>query len=319
MIRFGIIGTANITHRFIKGLNYVEDAKCDAIASRSLEKAINYTEKYPSMKAYGSIKELLQDPNIDAVYIATPNYTHCELVKMALQHGKHVLCEKPMMLNEQQVHECFETAKANHCVLMEAMKPCFLPTTHQAIKWIKENKIGKVQWIEASNCGNDLTPFLEGWHSKLHLGGGALYDIGVYPLAFVNNIHPLPIKKITALSRKLASGIDSMTMVQIAYEDGVLAHIRCAIDTTDENLAVIHGEKGTITIKNFWKSDTAYLKTSTSEEIFQEEHNQSEFRYQIASFIETIKNNQLQNIYMDEHASAKNAWVIDQIIRGEKR
>lgn len=310
MIKFGIIGTAHITHRFIKGMQYVEEAQVSMIASRSFEKACAYVEKYPSIQPASSIEAMLEDETIDAVYIATPNHTHEYWIKEALNHGKHVLCEKPMLLHEKEVHECFALAKEKGLMLMEAMKPCFLPTTKKAKEWC--SKIGKIRLIEAGYCHQDIQPFEQGWHSKLNQGGGAMYDIGVYPLAFVNYFASSPIRSIQHVHRWYKSGIDTMSCVLIEYEDGMLASIRCAIDMSDENQAIIHGEKGTITIKNFWKSDSALL-TCDKEEVFIEDHHASEFQYQIQAFVHDILNKKIENDKMSEQVSALNAYVLDEI------
>lgn len=308
MINFGIVGTANIAHRFIRGMQYVDNACVKMIASRSYEKAVAYVKDYPSIEAATSIEAMLGDENIDAIYIATPNHTHKYWIKEALNHGKHVLCEKPMVLHESDVHECFALAKQKGLLLMEAMKPCFLPTTQKAEEWL--SKIGKIKLIEANYCHDDVESFV-GWHNDLLCGGGAMYDIGVYPLAFVNHFVSSPIQSIQHVHRYLESGIDSMSCVLLQYEDGTLASIRCAIDMEEKNQAIIHGEKGTITIENFWKSDRADLISDEFDAIFGEPHNASEFQYQIASFVDSI--GESENKIMNEKTSARNAYVLDEI------
>lgn len=313
-IHFGIIGTGNITHRFIRGVEKVDGVEAYAVSSRNLAQAERYCEAYPGMKAYGDYKEMLQDANVDAVYIATPNATHVRYIMDALDQGKHVLCEKPMVLHEQDAVACFHKANQQGLLLMEAMKPCFLPTTKKAMEWIKDGRIGKLQYIEAGYCANGTTPFLSGWHAEKELGGGALYDIGVYPLGFVNHIEQSEILDMQIQQRILPSGVDAMSILQISYEDGVLAQLRCAVDVCVENQAVLYGTKGSIIIPEFWKSEKAILRTKTQEEVFYEPHDKREFQYQIRSFVEDIRMQRVENSIMSKAATCRNARVIDSLL-----
>lgn len=310
-LKFGIIGTGAITKRFIKGANKVTGVEVCAVCSRSMKQAIEYASQYAGMQAFDQINDLFQ--HVDAVYIATPNYTHKENIIQALMAKKHVLCEKPMLLTKQDVQECFALAKQQGCLLMEAMKPCFLPTTLQAKAWIEAGKIGTLRYLEGGYCSDGVEAFQSGWHSEIEKGGGALYDLGVYPIAFANCIDTTPIVSVQATSRCLENGIDAMWGIQITYEDGVIAQLRCAVDTPTQNVARLYGDQGYIEIENFWKSDKAVLHTSTEEIIFHEPHEQSEFQYQIAAFLEAIQTNASQQAIMDEHASARNAGVVDQL------
>lgn len=316
-ITFGIIGTGQITHRFIRGVNKVKEAKVVAIASRSLDKAEIYCAKYPWLTPYGSYDDILKNPSIQAVYIALPNYLHAEMIKKALDAGKHVLCEKPMVLHKEEVHECFAIAKERGTILMEAMKLCFLPTTLKAKQWIKEGKIGRVRYLEASYCVNHPAPFESGWHSHMEQGGGALYDLGVYPLAFANAICEADITSVQGIARKSTTGIDMLHMIQLQYADGACAQLRCAVDVDTQNQANIYGDSGRIMIPNFWKSDTAIVENTQGKEIFYEDHDASEFQYQIHSFTQAILGKEKEVKLMSESKSARNAGVIDQLIRKE--
>lgn len=312
-IQFAIVGTGFITHRFIKGVNKVDHVCVCAVVSRDMKKAVTYASAYENMKPYDDYEKMLQDDEIDAVYIATPNHTHFSYIMTALAHHKHVLCEKPMMLHKEEVTKAFAYAKQQGCMLMEAMKPCFLPTSLQAKRWIEEGRIGELRLIEAGYCSPGIDPFLDGSRAKLALGGGALYDIGVYPLGFANHIHPCEIIDVQAQMRILKSGVDGATVFQLKYKDGVLAQLRCAVDTPMENKAILYGSKGTITIPDFWKSEYAYLK-SDKEETFYEPHYQCEFQYQIRQFVRDILEHKAEDKWMSEQASYKNAKVVDDIV-----
>ena len=316
-IHFGIIGTGTITHRFIRGARKVENVNVYAVSSRSKEKAEAYCKAYPGMRAYGDYREMCKDPMVDAVYIATPNGTHFTYIMEALKHGLHVMCEKPMVLHEAEVAICFAKAKERGLLLMEAMKPCFLPTTRQAQAWIQEGRIGKLQAISAGYCYNHVDQFLSGWHADKTKGGGALYDVGVYPLAFVN--HMVQSEPIDAQlqQRVLPSGVDGMSTLQLAYANGVLAQLRCAVDMAAENQAILYGSEGNIIIPEFWKSEKAVLIRDGQEEEFFEPHDQSEFKYQIQAFIEDIYTQRCEDEQMSEAATRRNARIIDAKVWGK--
>ena len=127
MINFGIIGIGNIAHRVAKGILCSKKASLYAVASRNKSNAEQFQKQYGAEKAYGSYKELLEDAAVDAVYICTPNSLHYEQIQLCLSYGKHVVCEKPMVANSEQVKELFAQARKAGCFLMEAEKTMFTP------------------------------------------------------------------------------------------------------------------------------------------------------------------------------------------------
>lgn len=316
MITFGIIGTAEIAYRFIKGAKYCEGMRITVVGSRSLKRADQFVAQVPFLRAAGSYEEVLQDPGIDAVYIATPNFTHYDLVMRALQAGKHVMCEKPLMLHAEDVRKCFAYAKSCGLLLMEAMKPCFLPTTQKAKQWITEGRIGTLSYIRASYCHHDVQPFLSGWHQDRSLGGGILYDIGVYPIGFVHALLSESVSEISCVSRFLSSSCDCFNALTCRYGETIVQML-CACVTPMKNEAVIYGSEGSITIENFWKSERAFLHSTSGDEEFCELHNQSEFQYEIRYFCESIKKKEVEQPFMGEEMSLRNAALIDQVLRKE--
>lgn len=313
-ITFGIVGIGKISHRFIKGLQYVEGAQVLAVASRSQERAWKYAEPYAIPYAYENYEEMLQNPEIDAVYIATPNDTHHEYMMKALSFGKHVICEKPFTVHTKEAQEVFEYAKAKGLLVMEAMKACFLPTTLMVKQWIQQHKIGQVRYIEAGYCSRAVNiPQTHHLFDK-ERGGGSFYDVGIYPLAFVNELQSARIINYTA-KHVFDHGIDSFTQVLLQYEDGVIASVRSSIMADMDNTAVIYGDAGTIRIPQFWKSEKAYLHVYGQEEIiFDEVHHASEFRYQIQHFVDLIRNGKSESNIMSMQATVRNMQLLEDII-----
>lgn len=319
MITFGVIGTANIVHRFLRGASKCKDVCVAGVASREYEKAKAFTAAYPQLTPYASYDALFEDKTIDAIYIATPNFTHEALVMQALAHGKHVLCEKPMMLQEASVMKCFAYAKQQGLLLMEAMKPAFLPTTLQAKAWITDGEIGTLTYISASYCHCELTPFLDGWHHEPFLGGGVLYDIGVYPIGFVHAVLEDELTLSNVASRSLENGCDIFHSIH-CKSGNIVIDLLCGCDTRMNNRAILCGTKGMIEINDFWKSDAALLHKQEETTTFTEPHDQSEFQYQIQSFCDSILHHELENSIMSEAMSKRNARLVDQIRKkGDQR
>ena len=215
-----------------------------------------------------------------------------------------------MVLCAADGEECFAYAKQRGLVLMEAMKPVFLPTTFMARQWIYEGKIGKLNYIQASYCHGEETWFHHGWHQDPKLGGGVLYDIGVYPIGFVHALLPQMPIHISCDTRYLENGCDSFHAIHARYED-VYVHMLCACDTPMENEALIIGTKGSIRIADFWKSERAVLHNEQGIHVFEEPHDRSEFRYEIESFCDAILAKAKSHGIVNEDVSLRNALLID--------
>ena len=149
-IHWGILGTGFIARKFAEDYRFVKEGKILAIASRSQERAEAFGKKYELEHCYGSYQSLLENPSIDAVYIATPHSEHYKNTLQALEQGKAVLCEKPAAVNAGELKAMIELAEAKKLLFMEAMWTSFLPAIQKARQWIDDGAIGKVRWIQAS-------------------------------------------------------------------------------------------------------------------------------------------------------------------------
>ncbi len=177
-IKWGVLGTANIAKwATIPGMKQVEESELYAIAGRSLEKAERFKQDYGFERAYGSYAELIADRDVQAVYIPLPNDLHITWVKEALKAGKHVICEKPLALNEAEAREMFETAKENGVYLMEAYAYLHSPYVDDLKKVISEGLIGQVDYIDTAFVTQG---YKEDFRLHKEHGGGAMYDLGCY-------------------------------------------------------------------------------------------------------------------------------------------
>lgn len=254
-IKWGVMGTAYIFERdTARGMGLAENCELTAIAGRSMEKAEEFRKKYGFERAYGSYGELLEDPEVEAVYIPLPNTFHYEWTIKALQHGKHVLCEKPLAPSAGQAREMFRAAKENNVFLMEAFAYQHSPYIKEIRKVIEDGMIGEIRYLEAALITSDYD------HSNIRMRketlGGSTYDVGVYALSFVQRMTGMAPAKILAAASLSEEGIDTYTTAILEYENGSKAHIDCGmVLETEKHSALdrfqIHGSKGAIVSGDF--------------------------------------------------------------------
>lgn len=266
IIHWGIIGLGNIAHKFAQDLLTIPDAKLYGVASRSQENADEFATKYNATKAYDSYEALANNPNIDAVYIATPHALHKENTLLCLNHGKAVLCEKPFAMNAQEVDVMIAKAKEKNVLLMEALWTYFLPHYQYVLKEIKNEAFGKVLKVEAD------FGFYRGFDDskrlfKKSLGGGSLLDIGIYPIFSALSTLGIP-KEINASATFFDNGADSSCNMIFKYDNGVTALLKSTLLEKTPTEAIFYCEKGTIKINGgFFSPTTVSLIKDKKEKI----------------------------------------------------
>ena len=243
-IKWGIIGLGNIAHQFANDIVLFEKAKLQGVASRSFEKAKAFAEKYNSAKYYGSYRELADDPEIDAVYIATPHTSHFENTMMCLQAGKAVLCEKPMGINSAQVKTMIAEAKSRKLFLMEAIWTRFIPATVKVLDLIGKQSIGNINFVRADfGFKANRNPESRVFNKKL--GGGSLLDIGIYPIYLSLVTLGVP-KTIQAMARMTEAQVDSFCAMLFDYQNGEKAILESTVEASTPIEGIIYGTEGTI-------------------------------------------------------------------------
>ena len=254
-IKWGVLGTAYIFERdTAKGMELAENCELVAIAGRSLEKANAFKEKYGFQRAYGSYMELLEDPEIEAVYNPLPNTLHCEWTIEALKRGKHVLCEKPLAANVQEAEEMFRVAKENGVILMEAFAYQHSPLIRAVKEEIDRGTIGDIRYIEAALITSDY----EGSNIRMRKDtlGGCTYDLGVYALSLIHRMMGNEPENVQAVATFDENGIDTLTTGILSYANGAKANFTSGmVLATEKNAATdrfeIHGTKGSIQAVRF--------------------------------------------------------------------
>ena len=264
-IRWGILGPGRIAGLFTNDLEKLDDAVRLAVGSRSPERAAEFAAKHGYRRAYGSYEELARDPEVDAVYVASPHPFHKEHSILCLEHGKAVLCEKPMEINAQRVRDMVDCARANGVFLMEAMWTRFIPTVAQVRHWLAEGAIGEPRLLTVD------FGFRSAWNPQgrllnLELGGGALLDVGVYVVAFSYMVMGAP-QTLQVTGHVGETGVDEQVALLLGYEGGGAAQLFCGVRTSTPQDARIDGTEGSIYLPGFWHGTKAILRRPGQEPV----------------------------------------------------
>jgi len=255
MLNYGVIGAGRIAKQFCNAVNGI-NGKLYAVASRSIERAEAYQKEFNFEKAYGSYEELLNDPKVDIVYIATPHGLHYEQMMLILDYKKNILCEKPFTLNAKQAKTVFDKAKKNNCFVMEAVWTRFLPTILEVKQLVEQGIIGEIKEI-VNSFGFAFEYGEKGRLYDLKLGAGALLDVGIYPVSFAHLFLGAPSSFETQADMD-PNGFDLSEKTTFHYPNAI-AHLESSMVEDLDSTAVIKGTKGYIKIPTFWKAEKAYI------------------------------------------------------------
>lgn len=270
-LRWGILATGGIARAFATDLS-MHGFTIHAVGSRSARAADSFAADFGIPNAYGSYEELVADPQVDIVYVATPNSCHAANAKLALQAGKHVLIEKPMTINAREAREIVALAADSNLLVMEAMWTRFLPHMVRIHEILNEGTLGDVSSFIADHT-QVLASNPEHRINALELGGGALLDLGVYPISFASQMFGTPAT-IHALASFKDTGVDAQVAVQLEYPGGRIASLFAASTVCGPNTATILGTDGRIEIDSVWympTSFTVYNNDNRATEAFESE------------------------------------------------
>lgn len=256
--RWGILGTGNIARQFAKGLQSLPDAELAAVGSRTQEGAATFAETFGG-RAHGSYEALAADPDIDAVYISTPHTLHAENSILCLENGKAVLCEKPFTLNAGEAQRVVDTARAEGLFLMEAMWTRFFPLAASLRELVREGRIGDVKLLHA-DFGFRGVVDPEHRLFNLALGGGALLDLGVYPVSLASFLLGTPTE-VSSHAYLGETGVDEQNAVASKHAGGALALLSSTLRATTPQEALIMGSEGTIRVHAPWWQPTRLTVT----------------------------------------------------------
>jgi len=266
--RWGILGTGAIARQFVRGLRALSEAEVFAVGSRSEASAAKFADKNNIPRRHASYEDLISDPDVDVVYIATPHPLHAENAALCLQAGKAVLCEKPFCVNAAEAEQVVELAREKRLFIMEGMWTRFIPLMEEVRRLVSQRALGEVRMLNADfGFRADLDPASRLFDQKL--GGGALLDVGVYCVSFASMILGQPSGSV-GLSHLGETGVDEQASIVLEHEGGRLANLSIGIRTATPQEATIMGTEGYVRIHAPWwrpKSMTIYRPGEESETV----------------------------------------------------
>ena len=252
--KWGILGPGGIARAFAKDLQLLEGHEVGAVGSRTLSNAQEFAKTFGGT-AYGSYEELVADPTVDAIYVATPHPSHKENVITALNAGKPVLCEKPFAVNAHEARKMVAAAEKNGVALMEAMWARFLPHYADVREIIASGVLGQILTVQADH-GQRLADRNIPRLVEPSLAGGALLDLGIYPVSFAHMILGNPAK-ITASTVLTEKGVDAQTSMIFDYADGAQAILTTTMIEQTPCRAVVAGVNGWLEIDRTFYNPTS--------------------------------------------------------------
>ena len=308
-LKVGVVGCGKIAHRFIPEASFVNGIKIVGAFDLDVEIGAQFAENYQLKKIYLSFEDLLTD--VDAVYISTPHLSHYELTKQALLYGKHVLCEIPLVLDEQQAMELYNLAEDKELVLMEAHKTAHCPAFNHLMVMIKSGVIGDVVDVEAS-LSRLLSDKTRREFDSMQ-AGGAMYESGVYPLLPIFKLLGTDYQDVRFYSR-MENGVDIFTKGVISYANAV-SSFKLGLGVKTEGNLVISGTKGYAYVEApWWKTDyfeLRYEDQNQNKRFFYKWDGEG-LRYEIQEWMSCILNKRFSTVRLRRHESIAMSSVMQQ-------
>lgn len=311
-IKWGIIGLGKIANKFAQDIQVVDNCQLYAVASRHQEKANSFAKLHNATKAYGNYEDLITDPNIDAVYIATPHSFHKEYSILCLNHKKAVLCEKPLAMNSQDVEEMINVAKANNVLMMEALWTYFLPHYQFVLSELKSGKYGNITKLKA-DFGFQSKFDINSRVFNKSLGGGSLLDIGIYPIFAALSTLGKPID-VDAKAVFFENGADASCDMIFNYYDGVKAFLKSTLLEKTPTEATFYCEKGILKIHSrFHQPSSVTIHYGGKDKIYDFKTPTFGYNFEIDHFNELLRNGKTESPLMTYEFSKNLMLLIDDV------
>ena len=289
-MKWAILGAGNIANEFARSFPS-EKSELYAVASRSLEKAKAFAEKYTIPVSYGSYEEMLADESVTAVYIATPHSHHYGQIKMCLEAGKHVFCEKVITTSQDQLDEVLALAGSRGLYVAEAMTIFHVPLYPKLKEWVKENQVGSLKMIHAPFGAQKPTDSPMYFYKK-ELAGGALFDIGTYALTFVLEFLSSQPTEILTMGNIHESGVDESSVILLRNKEHELATVELSFGTNLPHVGVVAFEKGYLEIENYPRASKAvFTFLDGKQTVIEVDDQTSAFTHEINHFTDMVLTN----------------------------
>ena len=309
-MNIGILSTSSIAPRFIAAVREEGSFQVIALSSRTQEKAEEKAKAWDIPKAYGSHEALLEDQNVDIVYISAVNSAHYKWAKAALLAGKHVICEKPCTTTEAQTKELFALAAEKGLFLMEAQKMLFLPAVLAVKEAIDSGKLGKIRMAEFNHS---FYGSYNNWMYDEAAGGGPLLSSAIYVVELLQFLFGCEIAEVSGICTKYpGTNVEEQYSICGRMENGVLFSLKNSTVALMKNGACLYGEKGYAELPDYWKARTVtFCDHKESETLeFPCEH---ELLYEVAHIADCFQKGLLESPVVTGAFSASAIRVLEQI------
>ncbi len=318
-LRIGILSTASIVPRLIGAVRAAESTALpgegctiSAIASRNPENARQKALLWNIPKAFGSYEELIESKEADIIYIAMINSRHYHYAKLALEAGRHVLCEKPFTLDPSQAEELFSLARKKGLFLMEMQKVVFLPVMQKLKNLIQNGAFGRITMADFSSS---FDPGYNGWFFDAAKGGGPLYGNAGYSLELMQYLLDCYAADWTGLCTRSRSGVEDQFSMIVRMENDTLYTNKTSIRSDTIHTGYLYGEKGYIEIPDYWKARKALLhyKDRAREPVVLEEPCEYELMYEVMHAEQCIRQGLVESPVMTEEMTVRAVRVLHEI------
>lgn len=311
-MKIGVLGTGGIVASVTKTLKQMKDVECYAIASRTTERAEEAAKEYGYEKAYGSYEELVADEQVELVYIGTPHSRHFDDMKLCVEHGKPVLCEKAFTMNSQQAREIARLSAEKKVLVAEAIWTRYMPSRKLIDELLQSGIIGNVKVLTAN------LSYVIAQNYRIiapELAGGALLDVGVYGINFALMHFGDEIERIESSVQFTETGVDGQESITLFYKDGRMAVLTHGIYSRSDRKGIFYGDKGYMVVENinnpqsisvYDQGDNLVKRVEVPEQI-------SGYEYQFEECMDRIAKGETQTVSMPLADSIRVMEVMDSV------
>ena len=311
-LRYGILSTSSIAPRFIAAVRAAEGGEIVALSSRTLEKAREKAAQWNIPVAYGSHRELLEDENVNIVYISAVNAQHYPLAKAALEKGKHVVCEKPCTTTAAHTRELFALAAEKGVFFMEAEKMLFLPTILEVQKRIAAGDLGEVYMAELSHS---FAASYNTWMFDKSVGGGPLLSSGIYAVQLLLWLFG-PMGQIQGTKSSMEDGTEWQYILSGQMKNGLLFSIKNSTRAILDNTARLYGTKGWVEIPEYWKARKAVFHIAGQAPEMVEFPCEHELVYEVAHIAQCMQEGRIVSPVVTEELSVAGIAALEAVEAG---
>lgn len=261
-IKWAVLGTGIIANEMAVALQN-NGKKLFAVGNRTHEKAVTFAEKYGVQKVYDDFNDMFTDPEVDVIYITTPHNTHIEFMKKAIANGKHILVEKSITLNSDELSEALSLAEEKGVVVGEAMTIYHMPIYKELNKILQSGKLGRVNLI-TTNFGSFKDYNMKNRFFNRSLAGGAMLDIGVYSLSFIRWFFDSKPNSVVSQMKKAPTGVEEQASMLLTNKEGQMATVMLSLHSKQPKRGMVSCEKGYIEIMEYpraWEAKITYAQS----------------------------------------------------------